>query len=165
MSAKYKQVIQKATAAYLGDYDYRLVAAQVRQESAFNPKAVSPAGARGILQVMPATWKEEIASMGKPYLDPFDIEDGLMVGCSYMAKRLKGWSSPRPEIDRICLALASYNAGFGNLLAAQKLAGGASDYASIIAKLSEVTGHHSAETIQYVEKILGYYNEYVTKGW
>jgi hypothetical protein len=79
-----------------------------------------------------------------------------------MAKLLNSWSAPRPDIDRYCLALASYNAGFGNLLKAQKAAGGANDYASIIRSLPHVTGHHAAETTAYVKRILNYFNQMVT---
>lgn len=168
MTNKYKPLIAAYTQKYLGrhNYDPRLVAAQIKQESAFNPNAKSPVGAMGLMQIMPATWEEEAARIGlPPNSNPYDVENNIAVGCSYMGIRMAKWGSPRPDIDRICLALASYNAGFGHLLKAQRLAGGVNDYASIIARLPEVTGHHSKETIQYVERILKYYNEYVTEGW
>jgi len=53
--------------------------------------------------------------------------------------------------------LASYNAGMGNLLKAQKKVGGKLLYKEIIQGLPEVTGKHSKETIDYVQKILSYY--------
>lgn len=74
-----------------------------------------------------------------------------------MARLRNGWSSPRPETDRHSLAMASYNAGFGNLLKAQSACGGGVLYSEIIACLPDVTGHHSKETIGYVEKTWDWY--------
>ena len=85
-----------------------------------------------------------------------------MTGAYYMAYLIGSWYVDRPEVDRHCLAMASYNAGLGNILKAQKLAGGPSLYAPIIKKLPDVTGDHSRETISYVGKILDYCSGLVT---
>ncbi|GGA80705.1 hypothetical protein GCM10011369_23320 [Neiella marina] len=69
----------------------------------------------------------------------------------------KGWSSPRPQGERYKLALASYNAGFGNLLKAQAKCNGAVLYAPIIHCLPDITGKHSKETIDYVRYIERYH--------
>ena len=69
----------------------------------------------------------------------------------------KGWNSKRPPSERYKLALASYNAGFGNLLSAQKLCNNAVLYKPIIDCLPSVTGKHSKETINYVQHITRYY--------
>jgi soluble lytic murein transglycosylase-like protein len=139
------------------DYDWRLYWAQLNQESRFNPLAVSPAGAMGVAQFMPATWAE----IGSG--DPFNAFDSIDAGARYMAKLIGKWKSPRPAMDRYCLAMASYNAGFGNILKAQRAAGGANDYKSIIAALPQITGaKHSWETISYVRLILGFYAEAIT---
>lgn len=53
------------------------------------------------------------------------------------------------------IAAASYNAGAGHLIKAQKLCGGGNLYRVIIPCLPQVTGHHSMETIGYVENIIG----------
>lgn len=63
------------------------------------------------------------------------------------------WSSPRPNIDRLELAQASYNAGAGNIIKAQKECGGKVLYEDIIECLPQVTGHHSKETITYIKMI------------
>lgn len=161
---KYQQLIIENTALHLpARYDWRLVAAQIRQESNFKKDARSPVGAMGLMQVMPGTWEQ--MTQGNGNMNPDCPADNIHIGCKYMARRLKGWRAPRPNIDRICLALASYNAGFGHLLEAQKLAGGANDYANIIAALPQVTGRHAKETTQYVQRIYSYYNDYVIKGF
>jgi membrane-bound lytic murein transglycosylase F len=155
VSGQYDQLIKNGVIEYLPEgFDWRIIKAQFFQESRFQPNAVSPVGARGIAQIMPNTWDRWALPT---YKDPFNAEQSIMTGCRYMAYLYGQWKSPRPEIDRICLALASYNAGLGHILKAQKLADNASLYAPIIAKLPEVTGKHSAETIDYVRKILGYW--------
>jgi membrane-bound lytic murein transglycosylase F len=163
MPTQYDELIRAAVAQYLPDHDWRLLKAQYMAESRLDPNAVSPVGARGIAQFMPATWDEVSQELGYPSdASPFDADLAIPAGAYYMAKLLNSWSAPRPDLDRYCLALASYNAGFGHLLKAQKAAGGANDYASIIRALPQVTGHHAAETTAYVKRILNYFNQMVT---
>lgn len=157
---QYDQLIRNAVREFMpADYDWRIYRSQIRAESNFDPDAVSPVGARGIAQIMPATWDQWKLDS---YDNPFDPEQSIMTGCRYMGYLVKQWSWARPELDRACLALSSYNAGLGHLLSAQKLSGGAVLYSEIIRKLPEVTGSHSKETIEYVQKILGYYIDEVT---
>ncbi|MET4163741.1 soluble lytic murein transglycosylase-like protein [Marinobacterium sp. MBR-111] len=163
MPSQYDQLIQQAAETHLPGVDWRLIKAQYMAESRLDPNAVSPAGAQGIAQFMPGTWADVAKELGYPAdITPFDPEAAIPAGAYYMAKLLNGWTAPRPEIDRYCLALASYNAGYGHLLKAQKAAGGANDYARIIRALPQVTGHHSAETTSYVKRILNYFNQMVT---
>lgn len=88
------------SAAEVHGLDPALVAAVVEQESAFQVQAVSPAGAMGLMQMMPGT----AADLG--LLEPFDAAANLDAGTEYLA-----WL-----IDRygdVGLALAAYNAGPG----------------------------------------------------
>lgn len=91
------------------------------------------------------------------HVSPHLAGHSIRAGAYYMARLARGWSSKRPVLDRWDLARASYNAGFGNLLKAQKAAGGAVLYADIIRALPQVTGHHSRETTTYVELIHKWY--------
>jgi hypothetical protein len=75
----------------------QLFQAMVRVESAFNPGAVSPAGARGLAQLMPET----AASLGVNIDDPGENLDG---GARYLLAQLE-------DFGTIDLALAAYNAG------------------------------------------------------
>ncbi len=119
-----------------------------------NPNAVSPVGAEGIAQFMPGTWRDVSRQMGIPYgISPRDAKWAIDAGAYYMARQRRTWSSPRPDLDRHFLAAASYNAGAGNLLKAQRLCRGAVLYDEIIACLPAVTGRHSRETITYVKRI------------
>jgi len=163
------QLIKTAACAYLPGGDWRLLKAQLMQESRLNPKAVSPAGAQGIAQFMPGTWNDMKKILRKELdivnPDPFIIEHAIPACAIYMRQCYDTWTSPRPELDRYCLALASYNAGTGNILKAQKLASMANDYASIITQLHRVTGPSNAhETRTYVEKIFSYWGQYAIQG-
>lgn len=134
--------------------DWRLLKAQCYQESRLDPLAVSPVGAQGLCQFMPGTWADMQSQYGD-LVDPWLPEQSILAAARYMGDLNRFWSSPRPQIDRYCLALASYNAGAGHLVKAQRLAGGAVLYAPIAAQLHHITGRHAAETRGYVSNILG----------
>jgi membrane-bound lytic murein transglycosylase F len=127
---------------------WKLLKSQCYAESGFNTKAVSPVGAKGICQFMPATWNEN--GFGK---NVFDADANINSASYYMMKMRSNWKSERPESDRMKLAGASYNAGFGNLLKAQNRCGGVLLYDDIVKCLYLVTGYHHKETITYVKRI------------
>lgn len=163
------QLIKNAARSYLPGGDWRLLKAQLMQESSLKPDAVSPVGAQGIAQFMPDTWEEMkkflAYELGIIYADPFNVHHAIPACAIYMRQCYEKWTAPRPELDRYCLALASYNAGTGNILKAQGLSGGANDYVSIIAYLHRVTGIKNAtETRTYVENIFGYWGQYAIQG-
>ncbi len=81
-----------------------LLAAQIMAESNFNPMAVSPAGAQGIAQFMPAT------AAGYGLHDPFDAPAAIDAQAHLMSDLLG-------QFDSIPLALAAYNAGPGAVAA------------------------------------------------
>tara|TARA_R110000772_G_scaffold165646_5_gene277206 strand:- start:30494 stop:32470 length:1977 start_codon:yes stop_codon:yes gene_type:complete len=78
-----------------------------RRESAFYAGARSPVGARGLMQVMPATGREVAASLGTPHSDGalFDVEHNVLLGSAYYRQLLDRYDGNR------VLALAAYNAG------------------------------------------------------
>lgn len=94
--------IQKNARAY--GVDESLVWAVVRRESGFNPVAVSPKGAMGLMQLMPGT----AAAVG--VTDPFDVEQNIAGGIKYLVSCLKQFNGD------IGLALAAYNAGPDNVI-------------------------------------------------
>lgn len=156
VTKRYDRLIKSAVRQWWPRHEYarwEWLKAQYYAESALKADAVSPVGAAGLAQFMPATWAEVSGQLGLGRVSPHIARYSIEAGAYYMARLRLGWSSPRPELDRWDLARASYNAGFGNILKAQKKAGGAVLYADIIAHLPEVTGHHSKETITYVERI------------
>lgn len=152
---RYDGEIARAVGLWWPDYPFPLAwKAQLYQESLLDPAAVSPVGARGLAQFMPATWAEVSKAMGWGLVSPHVARYAIEGGAYYMARLRRGWSSPRPQDDRHKLAQASYNAGAGNLLKAQRLCGNAVLYAAIIPCLERVTGPRNAhETRTYVERI------------
>lgn len=92
-----RPVIMKASAAY--NLDPALIAAVIRSESAFDARAVSWAGAQGLMQLMPGTARD----MG--VADSFDPEQNVMGGSRYLRLMLNEFGGDLP------LALAAYNAG------------------------------------------------------
>jgi soluble lytic murein transglycosylase-like protein len=122
-----------------------------------NPDAESPVGAKGLAQFMPATWADICKRLNYGAISPHVAKYAIDGGAYYMSKLYYGWSNKRADIDRWDLARASYNAGFGNLLKAQKKVNGAMSYAEIIKGLPAVTGKYSQETIVYVNRIHKWY--------
>lgn len=158
---RFDHTIKAAVELHLPDVDWRLYKAQLWQESELKPDAVSPVGAQGLGQIMPGTFKQFAPGAGYPDADPFDPDVSIMVGAYIMKYLINEWSWPRPKIDRLCLALASYNAGIGHILNAQLRQGNPSMYRDIIQGLPLVTGPKSRETIRYVKKILYHFTEIV----
>ena len=102
----FKDLIQAA--AVRNGVDPALLAGLVKQESNFNPNAQSPAGARGLTQLMPAT------ARGLGVTDPSDPAQGLEAGAKFLGGLLRQFGGNES------LALAAYNAGPG---AVQKFGG------------------------------------------
>ena len=98
----YADLFNRAGAAH--GVSPRLLAAMARQESGFDPSAVSPAGARGLMQLMPAT------ARGLGVTDSFDPAQAVDGAARLMRDLLDRFGG------RVDLALAGYNAGPGAVL-------------------------------------------------
>lgn len=111
----YDHLFQKY--APLARWDWRLIAAQCYQESAFDPHARSWAGARGLMQVMPAT----AAMLGLPEEQMEDPEANIAAAARYISM-LSGKFRDVPASERIFFVLASYNGGYNHVRDAMALA-------------------------------------------
>ena len=101
--------------ARIPGWDWRLVASQAYQESHFNARARSWAGATGVMQLMPSTAREL-------RVNPADPRQSIEGGCRYLWKLDQRWSEIEPERERIKFILGSYNVGYGHVEDARRLA-------------------------------------------
>ena len=107
----------------------------MEQESGFDPLALSPAGAIGLMQLMPDTaWVLGVE-------DPWDPEENIEGGVRYFADQVD-------RFGQIDLALAAYNAGPG---AVEKW-GGVPPYPETVDYVSKILGRYAAETEAAAER-------------
>ncbi len=106
----------KANAATIG-WDWRLLASQAYQESRFKPRARSWAGAMGLLQIMPLTAQD----LG--ITDAYDTDQNVDGAVRYLQWLDDNyWAETIPDsLERQKFILASYNAGAGHVMDAQRL--------------------------------------------
>jgi len=112
--SEYDEIIKKH-ATKIG-WDWRLLASQIYQESRFDPRSKSWAGAKGLMQIMPATAKE----LGvKDVTDPHQSISG---GTDYLKTLYENFDEIEDSLTRIKFAMASYNCGYQHVRDAQRLA-------------------------------------------
>lgn len=149
---EYDHLFRKYTKHYFGaHFDWHWFKAQAIAESALNPKAKSPAGARGIMQILPATYRE---IKGKnPFLA--GIEDprwNIAAGIFYDRQLYRKWKKKRgiQTSERLKFAFGSYNAGYGNVHKAYRRA--AKQHGKI-KRWRQVDDFAPSETRHYVKRI------------
>ena len=160
-------------------FDWRLIAALIRQESNFNPYARSRSDARGLMQLIPKTAKE----VGVRHV--YNPKQNIAGGIQYLRKMYDHFAHIKTE-DRMKFALASYNAGLGHILDAREVAGyhrhNRNNWELVKKSLVKLTEAHTKihqdiwgthapkhgyfegaqETMLHVEKVLKYYKSYTT---
>jgi len=99
-------------------FDWRLLVSQMYQESRFDPKARSFAGAVGLFQLLPRTAKQ----LGFDRDDLVIPEKSVQAGIEYLDWTRDRFSETLPIEERLWFALAAYNAGFGHVRDARRLA-------------------------------------------
>jgi soluble lytic murein transglycosylase len=137
---RFRPIIERSAAEF--QLDPLLVAAVIREESRFDPEAVSAVGAIGLMQLMPttATWAAQHLQMPAPGSDALQRpEVNVRLGCWYLRYLIR-------RHDTLEEALAAYNGGEGNV-ARWRRAG---------------QGIQFHETRQYVARSLRSYDRYRT---
>lgn len=147
-------------------WDWRLMAAQCYQESTFDPKAVSFAGAKGLMQIMPGTADHLGVARDKLY----DPETNIAAAAKLIKELQQAFSDIRDQYERTNFVLASYNGGSHHIRDAMALARrdgkNASRWAEVapyVLKLATAQYYNDpivkygymrgSETVDYVEKI------------
>ena len=123
MTTIYDPIIRKAVQEHFPELEAAVavhgwlwIKAQVWQESRFDPMAVSPAGAMGLLQLLPGT----AAELGLS--NPFSPVQNINGGVRYLAEQYRKLAEITPYGSRLRWALASYNGGRGYVNCALALA-------------------------------------------
>lgn len=163
-------------AAERHDLDWRLLAAVAHQESRFDPKRTSWAGASGLMQLMPRTARD-IGISG----DLHDPAVGIEAGARYLRWLTDLFEDDLPEAVRLRFALASYNVGRGHILDARDVARrrgwdgdrwfGEVERAIPLLSRREVaaqTRHgycRCTEPVKYVREVSERFREYVEAGY
>ena len=99
-------------------WDWRLLAAQCYQESTFDPKATSWAGAKGLMQIMPGTADH----LGLARADMYDPEKNISAAVSYLGELERTFSDIPSRQERTKFVLAAYNGGHFHIRDAMALA-------------------------------------------
>ncbi|MDR6787349.1 membrane-bound lytic murein transglycosylase B [Sphingomonas sp. BE138] len=117
--------------------------AVMRVESAGNPRAVSRAGAMGLMQIMPRTWAQLRARHGLG-ADPFDVRDNITAGAAYLREM-------HDRYGNASAMLAAYNAGPGRyddyLSRGRPLP---AETVAYLARLGSITGNDSVVEVAVV---------------
>jgi membrane-bound lytic murein transglycosylase F len=131
-------------------WDWRLMAAQCYQESTFDPKAVSFAGAKGLMQIMPGT--ADHLGLARDRL--YDPESNIAAAAKYIAELQRAFSDIRDNYERTNFVLASYNGGSHHIRDAMALA-----------RRDGKNPHRWADVSAYVLKLSNprYYNDPIVK--
>ena len=102
----------------MAGWDWRLLAAQCYQESTFDARAVSWAGACGLMQIMPSTAKH----LGLELSHIYDPEKNIATACRYIGELTRHFSDVSNPSEKIKFVLASYNGGSNHVRDAMALA-------------------------------------------
>lgn len=110
----YDPIVQHYADRY--GFDWRLIAAQMFQESQFDPRAVSPSGARGLMQLMPST------AQALGFNDVARPDSAIHAGVKYLYELRNEFEADVPVGERTWFALAAYNLGPQGVAKARRLA-------------------------------------------
>lgn len=115
----YDETFRVASGRFTPQHDWHWLKAQCYQESLLHPRAVSSAGAMGLCQFMPGTWSE-VSERLRLRASPFNPRANATAAAYYMGRLERQWFVKRSLREKQKLAQASYNAGLGNILKAQR---------------------------------------------
>ena len=161
-TTRYDDTFRKYTKRHFGPgFDWHYFKAQSMAESNLDPNATSYVGARGLMQLMPSTYK--MIQTKRPEFGPInDPESNIAAGIMHDRYLWKLWSKQVPdEQERLNYMFSAYNAGEGTLARALKVAQAQkldhTKWSNIETIAPTVPRWRYRETLGYVRKIDGYY--------
>lgn len=171
-SAMYRRWVEQAVAEEWGvDGSPARLAAQIHQESSWNPKARSSVGAEGLGQFMPSTsrWIAEQFPESLGNFDPWDPQQAAFAAAIY-DKWLADRNPGAGQCSTWSFALSAYNGGEGRLRAEQQLAAASGrDRKRWIGHVADMRSRSPAawrENRAYVQRILTVLEPaYISAGW
>lgn len=149
-------------------FDWRLIAAQIYQESHFDPRAKSPNRAYGLMQLTYGT----AYGQGLAIENLYDPEKNIATGVQYLKKLYRFYDQAK-GMDRLFIALAAYNIGQGHILDARDIARDKNldpnqweSLARTLPLLSRPAYYsqsrygyaRGSEAVQYIQRIMAYYD-------
>jgi soluble lytic murein transglycosylase-like protein len=156
-TTKYDQYFSKYTKRFFGaGFDWKWFKAQAIAESNLRHDARSWVNAKGIMQIMPKTF-HEIKKKNPSFVDINEPRWNIAAGIYYDNQLYRKWKAERPFEDKMSFTFASYNAGFRNIVKAQKVCKKSrlneNLWHNIKSVASKVRGWRHRETLGYVDKI------------
>ena len=153
---RYDHIFRKYSKRYFGvGYDWRIFKAQALAESDMNPNARSWVGARGLMQLMPSTYAAIQSKAGFGAID--DPEFNIAAGILHSRGLWRRWERDSIDTDRREFMFASYNAGEGTIMNAQRACVARSldrrSWTSVETVAPQVPRWRYRETLGYVRKI------------
>jgi len=177
----YGKAIKKGARKY--GFDWRFVLAIMKQESQFITNATSQRGAYGLMQLMPVTRYEVADALGYEHADLFHPRHNIAGGIYYFRKLYNLFDGAEAE-ERLRLGLAAYNAGASRVYDAQDIVAylgeiplrwaAIRDALPLLSKRYYTLHQHVwqdgkprsgyfgdwQQTVNYVENVMGYYEDY-----
>ena len=148
-TTQYDHHFRKYAKRFFGvGFDWRWFKAQGVAESSLKEDATSWVGAKGIMQIMPATLQEIADKSSLPVLDSNDPGTNIAAGVFYDRNLYERWDDIPDNRERLAFTFASYNGGRSRILRAQEAC------ATDCGQWAQVTHHAPEETRGYVARIM-----------
>ena len=148
-TTNYDHHFRKYSKRFFGPgFDWRWFKAQGIAESSLQEDAVSWVGAKGIMQIMPATLQEIAEKSSLPVLDSSDPGLNIAAGVFYDRNLYERWDDISRTHERLAFTFASYNGGRSRILRAQEACPDDCE------RWAHVTHHAPEETRGYVARIM-----------
>lgn len=156
-STEYDQHFRKYAKHFFGvGFDWRWFKAQAIAESNLNEKAESRVNAKGLMQIMPATFAD-LQKRNPDFMEILDPRWNIAAGICYDRRLWKMWTALEAFTEHLSFMFGAYNAGAATIQRAQAVAQeqGAEEtrWEAIVQIAATVPRWRHQETLDYVEKI------------